>query len=138
MFFKVGILKNFANFTGKHLCCNFIKKRHQNKFYSMCASTHPNLRKDTLEPINYHVSIKQKPLMVLFIPDLNLRIFLLPTFSSYTISNFKNSHFCWTFFSQPFSSWCPLKGLTDLNKPSDVAGSFRCMWHFSRHQVLKG
>ena len=41
MFFKVGVLKNFANFTGKHLCwslflislqdfrpaCNFIKKR---------------------------------------------------------------------------------------------------------------
>ena len=42
MFFKIGILKNFANFTGKHLCwseevwleslfnkvvaCNFIKK----------------------------------------------------------------------------------------------------------------
>ena len=34
MFFKIGILKNFANFTGKHLkwnlkACNFIKKRRQ-------------------------------------------------------------------------------------------------------------
>ena len=32
MFFKIGILKNFATFTGKHLCwslkaCNFIKNR---------------------------------------------------------------------------------------------------------------
>ena len=42
VFFKKGVLKNFANFTGKHLCwslffnkvaglraCNFIKKRLQ-------------------------------------------------------------------------------------------------------------
>ena len=42
LFFKKGVLKNFANFTGKHLCwslffnkvaglraCNFIKKRLQ-------------------------------------------------------------------------------------------------------------
>ena len=31
IFFKIGILKNFANFTEKHLrwseACNFIKKR---------------------------------------------------------------------------------------------------------------
>ena len=40
MFFKIGILKNFTNFTGKHLCwslffiklaCNFIKKRLQHR-----------------------------------------------------------------------------------------------------------
>ena len=35
MFFKIGVLKNFANFTGKHPCqdlpqaCNFIKERLQ-------------------------------------------------------------------------------------------------------------
>ena len=33
IFFKIGVLKNFANSTGKHLCwseaCNFIKKRFQ-------------------------------------------------------------------------------------------------------------
>ena len=33
IFFKIGVLKNFANFTGKHLCwseaCNSIKKRFQ-------------------------------------------------------------------------------------------------------------
>ena len=22
LFFKLGVLKNFVNFTGKHLCCN--------------------------------------------------------------------------------------------------------------------
>ena len=43
MFFKVGVLKNFAIFTGKHMCkslfliklktCNFIKKRLQQVFY---------------------------------------------------------------------------------------------------------
>ena len=40
MFFKIGALKNFANFTGKHLCwnfllicsCNFIKKRLQHRY----------------------------------------------------------------------------------------------------------
>ena len=43
MFFKIGVLKNFANFTGKHLleslfekvaslkACNFIKKRLQHR-----------------------------------------------------------------------------------------------------------
>ena len=40
MFFKIGVLNNFTNFTGKHLCSslflsdlkafNFIKKRLQN------------------------------------------------------------------------------------------------------------
>ena len=33
IFFKMGVLKNFANLTGKHLCwseaCNLIKKRLQ-------------------------------------------------------------------------------------------------------------
>ena len=45
MFFKIGVLKNFANFTGKHLrwslflikleaqTCNFIKKRLQNRCF---------------------------------------------------------------------------------------------------------
>ena len=45
MFCKKGVLKNFANFTGKHLCwslftkvaglqtCNFIKKRPQNRCF---------------------------------------------------------------------------------------------------------
>ena len=47
MFFKIGVLKNFAIFTGKHLCwslfliklikglksCNFIKKRLQHRFF---------------------------------------------------------------------------------------------------------
>ena len=42
MFFKIGVLKNFAIFTGKHMCkslfliklkaCNFIKKRLQQVF----------------------------------------------------------------------------------------------------------
>ena len=45
VFFKKGVLKNFANFTGKHLCwslffnkvadlrvCNFIKKRLQQRY----------------------------------------------------------------------------------------------------------
>ena len=42
MFFKIGVLKNFAIFTGKHMCkslfliklkaCNFIKKRLQKVF----------------------------------------------------------------------------------------------------------
>ena len=32
MFFKIGVLKNLAIFTGKHLkACNFIKKRLQHK-----------------------------------------------------------------------------------------------------------
>ena len=47
MFFKIGALKSFANFTGKHLCCsiilknlqlkacNFIKKRHQHRCFSV-------------------------------------------------------------------------------------------------------
>ena len=48
MFFKMGILKNLANFTGKHLCwslfliklqafqaCNFIKKRLQHRCFPM-------------------------------------------------------------------------------------------------------
>ena len=51
MFFKIGILKNFANFKRKHLCwslfliklqtCNFIKKRLWHKcfeFFSQNAS----------------------------------------------------------------------------------------------------
>ena len=37
MFFKILVLKNFANFTGKHLCWslffNFIKKRLQHKCF---------------------------------------------------------------------------------------------------------
>ena len=39
MFFKIGVLKNFAIFTGKHLCwsllqaCNFIKKRLQHRCF---------------------------------------------------------------------------------------------------------
>ena len=46
MYFRIGVLKNFAMFTGKHLCwslffnkyaglkaCNFIKKRLQHKFF---------------------------------------------------------------------------------------------------------
>ena len=37
MFLKVGVLKNFANFTGKHLwgpqACNFIKKRLQHRCF---------------------------------------------------------------------------------------------------------
>ena len=46
MFFKIGVLKNLTNFTGKHLClslifsnvadlicCNFIKKRLQHRFF---------------------------------------------------------------------------------------------------------
>ena len=39
MSFKIDVLKNVANFTGKHLCwsllfktCNFIKKRLQHKY----------------------------------------------------------------------------------------------------------
>ena len=48
MCFRIGVLKNFAMFTGKHLCwslffnnyaglkaCNFIKKRFQHKFFPM-------------------------------------------------------------------------------------------------------
>ena len=41
MFFKIGVRKNFTNFTGKHLCwslfliklqaCNFLKKRLQHR-----------------------------------------------------------------------------------------------------------
>ena len=35
MFFKIDVLKDFANFTGKHQCwsfaCNFIKKRLQHR-----------------------------------------------------------------------------------------------------------
>ena len=40
MFFKIGVLKNFANFTGKHPCqdlpqaCNFIKERLQYRCFS--------------------------------------------------------------------------------------------------------
>ena len=38
MFFKIDVLKNFANFTGKHQCwslflVNFIKKRLQHKCF---------------------------------------------------------------------------------------------------------
>ena len=46
MYFRIGVLKNFAMFTGKHLCwslffnkyaglkaCNFIKKRLQHRFF---------------------------------------------------------------------------------------------------------
>ena len=29
MFFKVAVLKNFANFTGKHLCCSFFLMKLQ-------------------------------------------------------------------------------------------------------------
>ena len=29
MFFKIGVLKSFANFTGKHLCCSLILKNMQ-------------------------------------------------------------------------------------------------------------
>ena len=36
MFFKIGVLKNFAIFTGNHLCWNnFIKKRLQLRFFAM-------------------------------------------------------------------------------------------------------
>ena len=37
MFFKSDVLKNFANFTGKHLCwsLNFIKKRLQHRRFPM-------------------------------------------------------------------------------------------------------
>ena len=47
MFFKVGVLKNFANFTGKHILkslfnkvaglksCNFIKKRLQHTCFAV-------------------------------------------------------------------------------------------------------
>ena len=38
MFFKIGVLKNFAIFTGKHLCwkaCHFIKKRLQHKCFTV-------------------------------------------------------------------------------------------------------
>ena len=38
MFFEIGLLKNLANFTGKHLCwslCNFIKKRLQHRCFSV-------------------------------------------------------------------------------------------------------
>ena len=36
MFFKIGALKNFAIFTGKHPCWNnFIKKRLQLRFFPM-------------------------------------------------------------------------------------------------------
>ena len=46
MFFKIGVLKNFGNFTGKHLCCslskegcrpqtcNFIKKETPTQVFS--------------------------------------------------------------------------------------------------------
>ena len=33
-FFKIGILKNFDIFTGKHLACNFIKKETPTKVVS--------------------------------------------------------------------------------------------------------
>ena len=39
MFLKIGVLKKFANFIGKHLClsrlkaCNFIKKKLQHKCF---------------------------------------------------------------------------------------------------------
>ena len=39
MFFKIAVLKNFANFTGKHVCCslpqtrNFIKERLQHRCF---------------------------------------------------------------------------------------------------------
>ena len=37
IFFKIGVLKNFANFTGKHLCWslfwNFIKNRLQHRCF---------------------------------------------------------------------------------------------------------
>ena len=42
MFFKISVLENLANFTGKHLCwslfkiklaCNFIKKRPQHRCF---------------------------------------------------------------------------------------------------------
>ena len=34
MFFKIDVLKNFANFTEKHLkACNFIKKRLQHRCF---------------------------------------------------------------------------------------------------------
>ena len=39
VFCKKGVLKNFAKFTGKHLCraqlCNVIKKRLQHRFFSV-------------------------------------------------------------------------------------------------------
>ena len=33
MFFKIGVLKNFAKFTGKHLC-NFINKETPTQVFS--------------------------------------------------------------------------------------------------------
>ena len=43
IFFKIGVLKNFAIFTGKHLClslfliklqlCNFAKQRLQHRYF---------------------------------------------------------------------------------------------------------
>ena len=57
MFFKIGVLKNFANFTGKHLleslfikaaglkACNFNKKRLQHRCFPVkfakCLRTPP-------------------------------------------------------------------------------------------------
>ena len=41
MFFKIGVLKNFANFAGKHLCwnaCNFIKKRLPHRCFFVKSS----------------------------------------------------------------------------------------------------
>ena len=47
MFFRIGVLQNFAMFTGKHLCrslflmklqtqtCNFIKKRLQRRYFPL-------------------------------------------------------------------------------------------------------
>ena len=40
MFFKIGVLKNFANFTRKHLCCSlFNKKRLRHRCFPVkCAN----------------------------------------------------------------------------------------------------
>ena len=38
MFFKIGILKNFANFTGKHLCCSLLLTKFFTNFIKNTAT----------------------------------------------------------------------------------------------------
>ena len=71
MFFKVGVLKNFANFTGKHLywsliLINFIKKRLQHRVFPV------EFAKFLRTPLFYRVALVASSIFLIFFSKIVL------------------------------------------------------------------
>ena len=97
MLFKISILKNFAIFTGKNLCCNLFLIKLQAKHFSNFTGKH-------LCWSLFLIKLQAKHFSNFTGKHLCWSLFLIKLQAKH-FSNFTGKHLCWSLFLIKLQGW---------------------------------